>query len=493
MAFGFPANFSELIPLNNLSQPAFILTSISICKKLNWNLITIDENEIIAISKNKKDTWNETISITFDEENTAIVTSSSNGNQFYDRGRNKKNTGNFLNFYFEELKEISNPNLSQDAFQEQIKIEQKNLLTGKETERKITSFYSIFSIFIPSKSYFITPVLIYLNIIYFLIMIFSGVHFFAPTVQEIIDWGGNHGPLTYENQYWRLLSACFVHIGFFHLVTNCITLAYVGLLLESYLKKWIFLITYLFCGILASLSSLYWNKDLVSAGASGAIFGMFGVLLIAALGKRIDAKLTAKIVFLVVLNICYSFSDGIDSAAHIGGFLAGIVFGLTVFISGEKRKIGLASIYSAALISIICLYINLKSSQVYIYQIMEYEKRMQEFVDMEKMALEAYSVQYGNSYSENKESTLYLIKDRGIYYWNENITLMTELDKLYLPKEIHEQNERLIEYCKLRISFYELAYKKIVENSTLYDEKMLALDFKISSIMNQINKANPKS
>lgn len=493
MSFGFPANFSELIPLNNLSQSAFILVTINICKKLDWNLISANENEVLAISKNKKNTWNETIAIAFDEENTAIVTSSSNGNQFYDRGRNKKNTDNFLNLYFEELKEISNLNLSQDAFQEQIKLEQKNLSILKETERNITSFYSIFSIFILTKGYFITPILIYLNIIYFLIMIFSGVHFFAPQVQEIIDWGGNHGPLTYENQYWRLLSACFIHIGFFHLAANCITLAYVGLLLESYLKKWNFLITYLFCGILASLSSLYWNKDIVSAGASGAIFGMFGVLLIAALGKKTDTKLTGKIVVLVVLNICYSFSDGIDSAAHIGGFLAGIVFGLTVCVSGKKRKIAIASIYSVAIISIICLYLNFKSSQVYIYQIMEYEKRMQEFVDMEKMALEAYSVQYGNSYSENKESTLYLIKDRGIYYWNENITLMTELDKLYLPKEIHEQNERLIEYCKLRISFYELAYKKIVENSTSYDEKMLALSFKISSVMNKISKAKSKT
>lgn len=215
MAFGFPANFSELIPLNNLPQSAFILVTISICKKLDWNLISVNENGVLAFSKSKKNTWNETIAIAFDEENIAIVASSSNGNQFYDRGRNKKNTDNFLNLYFEELKEISNLNLSQDAFQEQIKIEQKNLLTLEKTEQNITSFYSVFSIFIPTKGYLITPIIIYLNIIYFLIMIFSGVHFFAPEVQEIIDWGGNYGPLTYENQYWRLLLACFIHIDFF--------------------------------------------------------------------------------------------------------------------------------------------------------------------------------------------------------------------------------------------------------------------------------------
>src|SRR3954464_13565701 len=125
MAFGFPASFSQLTPLNNLPPSAFILTAINICKKLNWDLISIDENEIIAVSKNNKKTWNETISIAFEEEDTAVITSSSNGNQFYDSGRNKKNTDSFLELYFEELKDILN--LNQEAFNDRIKTEQENL------------------------------------------------------------------------------------------------------------------------------------------------------------------------------------------------------------------------------------------------------------------------------------------------------------------------------------------------------------------------------
>ncbi|TPG41787.1 rhomboid family intramembrane serine protease [Flavobacterium pectinovorum] len=291
MAFGFPASFSQLTPLNNLPSSAFILTTISICKKLNWTLIGVAENEIFAVSKNKKHTWNETISITIEEEGTALITSSSNGNQFYDCGRNKKNTESFLELYFEELNDASNLNLDSDAFPEHIKTEQRNLSSEKETEQNITSFYSFFSIFIPTKDYLITPILIYLNILYFLVMLYLGVHFFSPEVQEIIDWGGNHGPLTTENQWWRLLSACFVPFNFLHLVVSCFALAYVGLLLESYLKKWIFLVTYLLCGIIGNLSSLYWDKDVVSAGASGAIFGMYGILLIALISKTLKKKI----------------------------------------------------------------------------------------------------------------------------------------------------------------------------------------------------------
>ncbi|MBF4491831.1 rhomboid family intramembrane serine protease [Flavobacterium sp. JLP] len=495
MAFGFPATFSQLTPLNNLSKTSFILSAIEICKKLNWIIITVDENELIAVSKSKKNTWNENISFSFDED-AVQITSSSNGNQIYDRGRNKKNTDAFLELYFEKLKDISNPTLDPNSLLEQIKIENENISEEKEIKPTITVFYSFLSIFIPTKDYFITPILIYLNILYYFIMVFSGVHFFAPETQEIIDWGGNYGPLIFQNQWWRLLSACFIPVGFFHLVANCIALAYVGLLLEQYLKKWAFLMIYLFCGVIANLSSLYWNKDIVSADAFGAIFGMYGILAIAFIFKTLDFKINIKIIiniiFLLGLNIGLCLKDEIDGEVKIASFITGIIFGLALCISGKKRDHGLAFITSTATIIILFLFINFKNSQVYIYQVMEYEKRMQEFTNMEKMALEAYSIQYDYSYTENKESTLYLIKDRGIYYWNENITLITELDKLYLPKEIHDQNELLIEYCKLRISLYEMAYKKIVENSTIYDEKMLALNFKIASIVNQIKKAQNK-
>ncbi|CAC9976747.1 rhomboid family intramembrane serine protease [Flavobacterium panici] len=495
MAFGFPAAFSQLTPLNNLPQKAFILNAVNICKKLNWRIIYIDENELNAVSQNNKNIWNETISFSFDE-NTAIITSSSNGNQIYDRGRNKKNTEIFLDLYFEELKNISDFEINETDFSEQIKNE--NVSNKEKTEpQNISAFYSFFSIFTPSKGYLITPVLIYINLAVFLVMTFSGVHFFKPEIQNIIDWGGNYGPMIYEGQFWRLLTSCFIHFGFFHLILNCIALAYAGLLLEPYLKIWTFLATYLFCGVIASLSSLYWNKDLVSAGASGAIFGMYGILLIVLLFKTFETKIKLKLLLniavLVGINILYSFKDGIDAAAHIGGFASGILFGLILSIIRKRKDYSMALISSLATIILAVLFINFKNSKVYIYQVMEYEKRMQEFNDMEKMALEAYSIPYGNSIEENRESILYMIKDRGIYYWNENITLVNELDKLYLPKEIHQQNEKIIEYCELRISLYELAYKKISENSPKYDEQMLALNFKIASTLNQIKKAQTKS
>jgi rhomboid protease GluP len=113
---------------------------------------------------------------------------------------------------------------------------------------------------------------------------------------------------------------------------------------------------------------------------------------------------------------------------------------------------------------------------------------MQDFVDMEKMALESYTTFYGDS----KENKLSEIKDRGIYYWNENIILLKQLDKLYLPEAIHLQNETLIEYCELRMEFYGLAYKKLNENTDKYDANMTELNNEINTIIIKIKSTAKK-
>lgn len=327
-------------------------------------------------------------------------------------------------------------------------------------------------------------------------MAFSRVHFFSPEIQEIIDWGGNYGPMTTEDEWWRLISGCFIHIGLLHLMINCIGLAYAGLLLETYLRKWGFLITYLLCGIAANLFSLYWDKDIISIGASGAIFGMYGILLTAIIFNLLEEKINTKLIiiltFLTTLNFCYSFTDNIDPSIHICGFGTGLIFGLILYIFNKKKTTVLLVLSSSVTILIIFFYIQFKASQVYIYQIIEYEIRMQEFTDMEKLALEAYNFEYGHSIWATKEDALYMIKDRGIYYWNESITLLTELDKLYLPKKIHKRNEDLIKYCNLNINLYEVAYKRVDENSNDYDKEIKQISSEILDILKKIENKNKK-
>jgi rhomboid protease GluP len=487
MAFGLPASFYQYIPFNTLSKSEFKQISIQCCKKLNWSIIIINEDEIIAETNPTLATWNETIKIDYHLDDP-LITSTSNGKQIYDRARNKRNTETFFDAFNEfrkttntvvvEGEEVDHRTVSSDYVFE----------INKEADKTITAFYSPFSIIIPVKNYFITPILLLINVFLFFTMFFSGVRFFSPKTQDIISWGGNYGTLTTNGEWWRLVSSYFIHIGFLHLAANCFALAYVGLFLESHLKRIGFLSLYLFCGLFASLTSLYWNENLVSAGASGAIFGMYGLLLVFLATKTVQKKLNSNtiffIIFFVTINLLGSFKEGIDGAAHVGGFVSGILFG-AVFVLLKKHQ-------NKALLLISCITFILaptigfycKQKKIYLYDILEYRSGMQEFIDMEKMALEAYTV----SSDENKADVLYMIKERGIYYWDENIILIKELDQLYLPKNIHDQNKELELYCTLRKKVYQLGYKKINENTSVYDSQIGSLNYKIEGLLKQIEK-----
>lgn len=491
MAFGFPATASQYIPLNNLTKPQFSYWAIAAVQKLKWDFISINEDEIIIETRNLLNTWTETICITTNEENP-LITSASNGNQLYDNGRNQKNIEAFLDLFYEVIKDNPLLELDENSVINGINSAQTGIRKDLTTEKKVTRFYSFLSPFIPTKGYFITPILINSNILIFIVMCVSGVSFFTPEIQDIIDWGGNYGPSTTDGGWWRLLSACFLHYGILHLVMNCYALAYVGLLLESYLKKRDFLLTYLFCGILASFTSLYWNTNMVSAGASGAIFGMFGIVLVATACNKIDK--TTKIPLLItigsfiLLNIAGSFKEGVDGAAHVGGLVSGLLFGIILVLLSKKRTIGILIVTLVTLCTSFTLYSLCKKSKIYIYQIVEYQEKMQDFVDMEKMALESFDLYSGG----DKATILSNLKDRGIYYWDENIALITTLDKLYLPEEIHTQNENLLEYCKLRKKYYELAYKRLNENSSEYIPEMDEIEQKINAIVIVIKKTPKK-
>lgn len=99
MSFGNPATSSQYVPLNNLSRLQLIFVSVEALKKLNWTLTQLDENGLKAQTVSNPYTWNETITITL-EDHDPLITSFSNGNQLYDRGRNQKNIDSFLNIFY---------------------------------------------------------------------------------------------------------------------------------------------------------------------------------------------------------------------------------------------------------------------------------------------------------------------------------------------------------------------------------------------------------
>lgn len=175
------------------------------------------------------------------------------------------------------------------------------------------------------------------NVMVFLVMLASGVSVFEPQLKTMIAWGANYYSLTTQGETWRLITAVFLHFGLIHLLANMIILSEVGGLVERLMGHSGFLISYLLSGLAGSVASVYAHQGGVAAGASGAIFGVFGLLLgfILLQRKSIPAEVVKEhrgmVIFFVAINVFLGLSvSWIDQAAHIGGFLAGCLCGVVL-------------------------------------------------------------------------------------------------------------------------------------------------------------------
>ena len=197
-------------------------------------------------------------------------------------------------------------------------------------------------LFIPSRRFLATPLLIDFTLLVFGLMVLSGVSATSPTGRQLVLWGSNVSGLTLHGQPWRLLTSVFVHAGLSHLLLNLFSLWLLGLLVEDRVGPLRLLLVYLACGVGGSLASLWWHESGInSVGASGAIFGLYGLLLALLLGKKLvldksDRRaMLGLVLYLVFSNLLSGLSGNIDNAAHVGGLATGL------FIAGPLALIGL--------------------------------------------------------------------------------------------------------------------------------------------------------
>ena len=200
-------------------------------------------------------------------------------------------------------------------------------------------------LFIPSRRFLATPLLIDFTLLVFGLMVLSGVSASSPTGRQLVLWGSNVSGLTLHGQPWRLLTSVFVHAGLSHLLLNLFSLWLLGLLVEDRVGPLRLLLVYLACGVGGSLASLWWHADGInSVGASGAIFGLYGLLLVLLVGQKLvldksDRRaMLGLVLYLVFSNLLSGLSGNIDNAAHLGGLATGL------FIAGPLSLFGMKSV-----------------------------------------------------------------------------------------------------------------------------------------------------
>jgi rhomboid protease GluP len=215
------------------------------------------------------------------------------------------------------------------------KFDEKKLQKFKSGKiQKDTDIKEMLEFFIPKEGFYITPILINLNLLVFVALVIAGFGLVSFKGDDLLNWGANYRPITTDGQWWRLLTNTFMHGGLMHVFANMYGLLFVGIFLEPLLGKTKYLLIYLTTGILASVASIWWYEATVSVGASGAIFGLYGFFLATLLLKVFPpdfgkAFLTSTLVF-VGFNLLMGFTGGIDNAAHIGGLVSGFIIGLVM-------------------------------------------------------------------------------------------------------------------------------------------------------------------
>ena len=487
----FPPFAMARIPLDDLSAPQFLTLALAAFQKLEWEVEQVSPN---GMKVRVKDTWgartSEEVTIKIQEEEATIQSKSLEGVPF-DGGRNRKSLQSFYST-FDGLKiQIDKEKLDQQYGELQSGFSGEaieDLQTEPGSSNKIKDFFLLLT---PSPGYTVTPIVMILNVLIYVIMVIAGVHFFMPNTTDMIEWGANFKPLTLDGDWWRVITCNFLHFGVWHLAINMYALLYVGGQLEPMIGKSRFVAAYLLTGIVSSIASLWWNDFVVSAGASGAVFGMYGLFLALVTTDLIENEIRNSLLkslgIFVVLNLVIGSQDGIDNAAHIGGLLSGIAIGYVFYLSISKpqnqalKGITIAGVAVLTLVGSAFAFTNLSGGDI-----SKLEEYMEEFSVNETRALNVYQVIENNP---SQEVVLQHLKDSGIYSWERNLTLLKEIEEMDgLPKALATQNKSLIKYCKLRKETYEYLYKAIeLDDEDAYRNEIDSLNEEVNNLLEALN------
>ena len=172
--------------------------------------------------------------------------------------------------------------------------------------------------------------------------------FVLMEITRMQDWfmgnGASYTPFILEGQYYRLITSMFLHFGIEHLGNNMLVLFFLGDCLERNLGRWKYAVVYMAGGVGANLLSLFvelkQGQEVVSAGASGAVFAVIGALIYVVLVNkgRIENFTVRQLILMAALSLYHGVTSvGIDNAAHFGGLICGLILGILLYRKPKMR------------------------------------------------------------------------------------------------------------------------------------------------------------
>ena len=244
------------------------------------------------------------------------------------------------------------------------------------------------------KRHFFTLFLIAGNVIVFGLNYLQAGTFDEPQwTLMLFQQGALFNPLALDKEWYRLFTHLFLHGGLLHLAFNMYALYVAGSSIESGVGPVKFLLLYFTCGLAAAFASLYWNLFTIGVGASGAIFGLFGYIIVLNIvhsvrsGTGITPVILNFVIFLVV-NIVFSQAMNGDNAAHFGGLIAGAMIGLAHIVLRPGKKV-IVEVGFLAMLAVV--YFAMPRSQV------AYYKMFQQVLQLERAGSGIYNKSVSNA------------------------------------------------------------------------------------------------
>jgi membrane associated rhomboid family serine protease len=337
-----------------------------------------------------------------------------------------------------------------------------------------------------SGNRYFTYGIIAVNVLLFLLMVVSGVSIFQPTVEDLLRWGGNFPPYTLGGEWWRLLTNIFVHIGIIHLLFNMYALLYVGIFLEPMMGKARYVTAYLSTGIFASLASAWWHNDhTVSAGASGAIFGLYGVfialLTTSLIPKSVRKGLFQSMGIFVAYNLIYGMRSGVDNAAHVGGLVSGMMIGYVLYFTLRKERTLNANmaIGIISLATLVCAMLYVKGNED---DSKKFDEAMNRFAEYEKDALQPLRNTQNMSAADFKE----MLQTKSMENWENCKRTVDQMESYRLPDRLVRYKEGLKQYIELRMEQTKLFIEAQDAPDGTYEDTLSISQQKIEAVMKKL-------
>jgi rhomboid protease GluP len=207
----------------------------------------------------------------------------------------------------------------------------------------------------------LTQIIFGANVMVFIAMVIASGPSLDFTGQVELHFGANFGPYTLSGQWWRLVTYMFLHSGVMHIAFNMWCLWDLGRLCESLYGRWTFAAIYLITGVAGGLASVAWNPQVLSVGASGAIFGLAGALAASFyLGEFSIPKVAIQgtlrsLLFFIGFNVIFgAMIPGIDNACHGGGLVSGVILGALIARMAPQhdspRRVGVLVVVALAVV-----------------------------------------------------------------------------------------------------------------------------------------------